>query len=221
MDAKNMDTTLDDEENLPVYDVILIDADDNEADFGALTLRSSGRARLRFHSARDEFPTDVDSLEDFGGGTIEIRDGATVVMSEDIPAFVDPDGDNESGSGSGARTKGKSKLSAVAEDGRGKGTIRVRAWNRPNNTGEKIALTVRKLDRADGPYKLFVIDGATETELGQFRTYTRLGFGILRIDTRDGDEIGDDDSVFDLSGLDLEVRDAAGDAVLSGKFPTL
>ena len=221
VEAWGLDATADDEGGRPTYDVVLIDTDDNEADFGEMRLRRNGRALFKFRSNKTDFPGDIESFEESEGGTIEIRDGDTVVLEGDIPTFIGLDDENEAGSGAGARSKAKRNLSATDEDSRAKGKIRVRAWNRPRNSGEKVVITAKRLDRDAGPFTVVVIDGDDETELGDFRARTRLGFGLLILDTRKGDDIGDDDSVFDLGGLDVEVRDAEGNVVLDGKFPRL
>lgn len=222
VEAWGLDATADDEGNRPAYDVVLVDADEEtEADFGALRLRRNGRALFKFRSTRSDFPGDVTSFKEFAGGTIEIRAGDTVVLSGDIPEFIGIDDANEPGTRAGARTKARRRLDATDEESRAKGTIRVRAWNRPRHQGERIVLTAKRLERGAGPYTVVLVDGDTEIELGSFRARTRLGFGLLILDTRDGDTIGGDASVFDLGGYDVEVRDAEGRVVLDGTFPSL
>ena len=56
--------------------------------------------------------------------------------------------------------------------------------------------------------------------IGTIRTFTRLGVGILLLDSRQGTDIPGD-SLFDLSGQDVEVRAADGTVVLTGRFPNL
>lgn len=217
--AKGLDATEDENGDRPEYNVWLVNADgDFEADFGIGKLNARGKFRFRFSSGNTNYPDDVDELRDFGGGTIEVRDGDDVVLDGEIPEFVDIDDDNEEGSGSGARAKDKEKLTAVDEDSKARGAVRARAQNKPKGQREQIVVTVKRLDK--GTYTVVVIpEEGDEVELGDIRTFTRLGVGILFLDSRRDDIPGD--GVLSMGGDDVEVRDEDGNAVLTGSFPEL
>lgn len=211
-----------DSDELPTYDVWLIDEDGAlEADFGDLRLNSRGRGRLRWKSG-DGFPDDVDSLRDFSGGTIEIRDDAgDAVADGNIRDFLGLEDDNEPGSHARTRGRDKENLTAADEDSDAKGRMKIRYVNAPGGVRQSILLKVVGLAPGDGPYTAVAIDDEdTETEIGEFDTFTRAGVGGLRIHSADGDDIPGD-NVNDLAGQDVEVRAEDGTVVLTGTFPEI
>ena len=219
--AKGLDATADDDGHLPEYDLFLLDADGDETDFGALTLHANGKARFRLHTSVDDLPEGVESLDEFSAGELEIRDAdGNVVLSGDIPAFVGLDDENGAGSGAAARGKDKSRLHAEDADSHARGLMLARYANKPSGIRELIAVRVWHLDPDSGPYDVVVIDGETELDVGQIETDGRRERGKLVLDSREEDLPGDD-SVLDLAGQDVEVRDANGTVVLEGEFPTI
>ena len=218
--AKGLDAEKDDEGNRPVYDLWLIDADETaEADFGDLRLRRDGSARLAFRSRRHDFPDGVESLSEFGGGTMEIRDADdNVVLSGDIPEFSGLDDDNEKGQVS--KGKDRNRLRPDDENSDAQGVIWAKFVQRGGGDNEWIKIKVLRLDADAGPYTAVVIDGETEYELGEIETRGRRDRGKLRLSTKNDDDLPGD-SILDLGGADVEIRDADGNVALSGSFPTI
>ena len=209
-------------EELPTYDVWLLDGDDLEADFGDLDLTERGKGVLRWNSRSDDYPRGVDSLIDFAGGTIEIRDAdGNAVADGSIPDFIGLEDDNEEGSKARTVGKDKAKLRPTDDGGNASGRMLTRYANNPGGVQQNMKLTVRGLDASAGPYTAVTIDDEdAETELGEFETFSRRGVGGLRLNTRDEDEIPGD-NVLDLAGQDVEVRDSEGTVVLTGSFPEI
>lgn len=217
--AVHLDTSSGESESAPEYHVWLIDGDQNEADFGAMRLNRRGNARFKFDSRRNDFPSDISSVTQFGGGTLEVRDGETVVLSGSIPSFrALGDGDSPR-----SRVHGRdaSRLRAVEDGSDALGRMDADYVSRPRGTRERVSVEVLALPTDAGPYTVVVIEGdGDEIELGEITTRGRRGAGVLRLDTNDA-EIAGGTSVLDLAGLDVEVRDASGGAVLRGFFPTI
>ncbi|NUN53792.1 MAG: hypothetical protein HUU06_13550 [Planctomycetaceae bacterium] len=95
VDAWGLDATKGDGGNLPSYRVFLVSADgETEADFGEAFLSARGRAKLRFSSARQDYPENADPLADFAGGRVEVRLEGDVVLEGDIPDFLGIDDEN-------------------------------------------------------------------------------------------------------------------------------
>ncbi len=220
--AIHLDATRDDEGNRPVYDLWLVDVDENEADFGDLRLNRAGSARFKWSSRRDDYPDGVDALTDFSEGTIQVRDAdSNVVLDASIPEFLGLTDDNESGSHAAARAKAKSRLRSDDDTSVAAGAIETRYVNRPSGVRELYTVRLVGLGADGGPYAVVAIDGSTEIDLGDVETAGRAGKGRLHVDTNDEDTIPDDGSVLDLSGLDVEVRDNDDNVVLTGSFPTI
>jgi hypothetical protein len=221
-----LDATADEEGNRPVYDLWLVDEDENEADFGDVRLRRSGAFKLGARFPRTDFPEDVDSLDDFAGGTIELRDeDGNVVLDGDIPDFIDIDDENEPGSHAAARAKDRSRLRPPSADegedeSEAKGAMLAAYVNRPRNVREYYVAKVQGLDPDSGPYDVIALDGSDEIDLGELETAGRRERGKLKVDTKADDEIPGD-GLLELSQLDVEVRDAEGNVVLRGTFPRI
>lgn len=219
LDVRKLDVTKDEAGDRPTYDVILLDSDDTEFDFGTLRIRRDGTGKFRWSSRRDDYPTGLDDLTELGGGSFEVRDASddSVVVSGDIPEFPGLEGDNTDG----ARVRGvdRSRLTPDDDTSVARGIMRAVLANRPDGDFERITVNIRGLASAGGPYTVVVVDGDTETELGEISTRGRSGEGQLDIDVDDEDF--PEDSVLDLAGLDVEVRADDGDVVLSGVFPTI
>lgn len=221
-DMTGMDTTKDGDGNLPSYRCLLVNADASvEADFGECYLTARGRAKVRFSSAREEFPDGVTTLTDFAGGTVEIRLDTTVVLSGDIPDFLGLTDDNGQGSHAAARGVGVKRLKATEDGGEAKGFVECLYANRPRETVEAIRVEGLGLGSAGDVFTVVVVDAdGNETELGTMTSRTRYGVGVLVISTRRGDTIPGD-GVLAFGGLRIEVRDADGVAWLEGRFPVL
>lgn len=200
------------------YHVFLTKSDGTgEADFGAMRVSRFGYGAFRWDTRRDEFPSGVTTIGDYGGGTIELRSGDTVVLTGDVPQFVDLDDDAD-----GAATVGRdrSRLQPVDDTFRGHGVIDARRRNAPAGVREDVRVMCKRME-AGATYTLVAIaEDASETEVGTFTTSDPLGIGGFRLSTQAGDTIPGG-GVLALAGLDVEVRDADGAAVLAGTFPTL
>jgi hypothetical protein len=221
-DAWGLDTTRDDEGNLPSYRCWLVNADASvAADFGECYLTARGRAKVRFHTAREEFPEGVSSLVEFEGGVIEIRLDTTVVLAGDIPEFVGVTDDNGRGTHAAARAHGVKRLKATEAGGDAKGFVEALYANTPRGTFESLRVECLGIGSAGDAFTVVVIDdGGGETELGTMNSRTRFGVGVLALSTRRGDTIPGD-GVLSFGGMRVEVRDADGVAWLEGRFPVL
>lgn len=216
--ARGLDTTADEEGARPEYHAYLIDSEAAETDMGALRLRRGGRAVLRFNTRRDALPDGVESLADFGGGTIEVRLGDEVVLSGDVPEFLGVGDGNEEGSGAAAKGHASSRLTPLDEEGRGRGFVTASIRNLPRGVDERIVVEIiRTGDRGDTFSVTLNPEVGPETLLGEIRLRGRLGVGRLVLSTVRGDALPD--SVLELGGTPVEVRDAEGTVVLSGTFP--
>jgi len=216
--ASDLDAHKDDDGNRPTYDLILITGDDDEADLGSVRLRPNGDAKFKFRK-RDELSDDFDGLEDFGGGTIELRDGDDVVLEGDIPEFLGAGDDPEPGDGATFAARNTRKLRPDDDDSRAKGFITAESKFKPKTDWDRIVVQVIYAGRAGAQLTVVAIDGDDEIELGTLRLRGRFKAGNLKIDTRKGDEIPGD-GIGELEGLKVEVRNG-DDVVLSGRFPTL
>lgn len=218
--ASGLDADKDDEGNRPVYDIWLIDSDGTtEADFGDARIRRDGAARFAFRSRKSDYPDGVTTLADFGGGTIELRNAdGDVVLSGDIQEFSGLDDDNDRGQVS--KGKDKNRLRPDDENSDAQGVIWAKFVARAGGDHEWVKVKVLDLDSEAGPYTVVVIDGETEYELGEIDTRGRRDRGRLRLSTKNDDDLPGD-SILDLGGADVEVRDADGDVALSGSFPTI
>lgn len=205
---------------LPEYHVWLTTSDaGTSADFGALTLHENGRGAFRFNSRNADFPDGVDDVAMFGGGTIEVRNGDTAVLSGSVPEFTTPGGD--SGKGTVGVRRDSTRLKPPA-GGRARAAIDARHANTPRGTNEQIKIQIVGLRRSGAPYTVVAIAGdATETTLAELTPHGHFGQDREVIDTRDGDEIPGGGGVAGLSEQSVEVRDKDGNVVLSGVFPTI
>ena len=221
-----LDATADDEGARPVYDLWLVDTDDNGTDFGDVRLRRSGAFQFKAKYPRTDLPEGVDSLDDFAGGTIELRDAdGNAILDGDIPDFLSIDDENAPGSHAAARAQDKSRLRPPAaaegeDESAAEGGMLARYTNRPRNLREMYVVKVQGLDADAGPYDVVALDGSDEIALGEIETSGSRGRGKLRVDTKDEDELPGG-GLLDLSQLDVEVRDAAGSVVLKGTFPRI
>jgi len=224
VDAWGLDARRDDAGDLPRYRVFAVTADGSaEADFGEMRLSARGRAVLRWHSARDAFPDGVESLVDFGGGTVEVRLGDAVVLSGDVPEFLDVTDDNGPGSGAGVRASEISRLHPTEDGGRARGTVQALAVSRPRVEHEAIRVECWNLRARPGDELAVVCvdDGGTETRLGTMTVRSRrLRAAVLKLSTRKGDAIPGG-GVLALGGQTVEVRDAGSVVHLTGEFPIL
>ncbi len=221
-DAWGLDITRDGNGNLPSYHAFLVNADASfEADFGEIYLAPRGRGRVRFHSARDSFPSGVTSLKDFAGGKAEIRLDTTVVLAGDIPDFIGIDDENGRGSHAAAKAFGTERLHATDAGGRAKGIIEALYVNRPLVQVEGLHVECLHLGKAGDTFTVVAIDSSNvETTLGTMTAFTRFGVAILRLSSKRGDTIPGG-GVLALGGQAVEVRDAGGTALLTGTFPDL
>ena len=222
-DAWGLDATPDDGGNLPDYHLWL-STDDGSlvSDFGSFRLTARGRAKFRFHSARQEFPEGIETLAAFGGGTIEVRLGDAVVMDGAIPEFVEVDGENGPGSGARAKAVGIARLHPTDDGGRGRGILEAVYANRPREDAEAIKVFCWNLHARPGSeVSVVCVDGeGAETRIGTMIVRSRARLALLRLSTRKGDEMPGG-GVLALAGQKVEVRDADGVVHLEGTFPDL
>ncbi len=221
--AHGLDATPGEDDALPVYDLWLVnEAGDVEADFGDMRLHESGRARFRFSSRRHDYPEGVESLREFGGGTMQIRDAeGTVLADGEIPGFLGVGDDNEDGSNAAARAFGRERLTSPDEESRARGFVEARYVNRPDVTHQGIRVAAAGLDPEAGPYTVSTraSESAASVLIGELRL-GRHGRGGLLLSTR-RDDVIPGGSVLDLGGHTVEVTDAEGAVVLTGTFPEL
>ncbi len=187
------------------------------ADFGALRVGPRGFGGFRFDTRFASLPSNVTTISDYGGGTIEIRAGDTAVLTGAVPEFIDI-GD---GSGSGAAAFGHDReaLRPVDESFAGRGVILARRQDLPRGVREEMTVKCARMSSGATYTVVAIATDTTETELGTFTTSNPLGIGGFRLRTAHGDTIPGG-SVLDLAGLSVEVRDSGGVAVLAGTFPT-
>jgi hypothetical protein len=222
VDAWGLDASRDGEGNLPSYRAWIVTADGGtSADFGEMYLSARGRAKLRFHSARDSFPSGVETLKDFAGGTVEVRLGDAVVLAGDVPDFLGLLDGNSRGSGAAAKAVGTTRLRPT-EDGAGaKGVLQAVYANRPRVQVEALRIECLGLGSRGDEFTAVCVDGeGTGTTLGTMVSRTRYGVAVLHLSTRRGDTIPGG-GVLALAGPTVEIRDASGTAWLTGTFPTL
>jgi hypothetical protein len=212
-DARHLDPTLE-------YHVFLVKTGGTDpADFGAMTVNAGGHGKLRFTTRLTSLPSGVTSIADYAGGTVEVRQGDTAVLSDTVPTFI---GLTDGGTpGAAAFGHDASRLRAVDTSFHGRGQILARRQNLPGGVREELRLTVGRMDNGATytAYALFT-DGS-DVQLGTFTTSDPLGRGGFRLATAHGDTIPGPGSILDLAGLTVEVRDANGVAVLTGTFPTI
>lgn len=222
VDAVRLDATREDDGDLPTYRVWVVAAGETtSADLGAMRLSPRGRAVLRFDTRRTSLPEGVTTLEDFGGGTLQVRLGDTVVLSGAIPEFLGPDDGNGEGSGAAAVLRASSRLRPADAADPWRGFVDARWSSTPRGTRESLRVRAVLLERSGAPYTVVCIDTeSAETELGTFTPRGRFGEGRLVIDTRDGAAIPGGD-VKALGGQAVEVRAADGTVVLEGTFPSV
>jgi hypothetical protein len=197
------------------YDVVLEDADGNAYTFGEMRVFRRGHGLFRFSSKRHDLPEGVDGLADFSGGSLSVASGETTVLSGDIPAFVDPGTSDEPGEGSLAFGVGAERLEkAEGTDLDAAAKLYAVAVNTWKGARERLSLYAIGLDR-DEEYGVYVGD----EKIGTLRPWSRFGIARLVLDTGRGHDLPD--HLSSLAGKAVEVRDPAGDAVLTGEFPAL
>jgi hypothetical protein len=223
VDAWGLDARRDDAGNIPDYHVFLVMADGSAAaDFGEMRLSARGYARLRWHSARDGYPDGVESIAPFAAGKVEVRLGDTVVLSGDVPEFLDLMDENEPGSGARVVVSEIARLHATEDGGRARGIVQALAASLPRGRHEalRVECWLLKARRGDELSVVCVDGDGNETRLGTMLVRTRAHLGVLRLSTRAGDEIPGG-GVIALGGQTVEVRDADGVVHLTGFFPVL
>ena len=218
VDCRKLDTTKVDDA-MPEYHLWLTTSDaGTSADFGALRLSEKGRGVFRFSTRFDAFPDGVDAVATFGGGTIEIRNGDTSVLTGSIPSFTKA---GDGGKGTSVALHDVSRLKPPT-NGRGRGAIEARYASNPRGTNEQIRIQISGLSSDAAPYTVVAIaDDAAETTLAELTPHGRFGEDREVIDTRSGAEIPGGGGVAGLSEQSVEVRDKDGTVVLSGAFPTI
>jgi hypothetical protein len=201
------------------YHVFLVKSGGTDAaDFGAMTMRPSGRAFLNFTTWLTQLPAGVVTISDYAGGTVEVRDGSTAVLTGTIPTFIDLSG--QGGNGAAAFGHDSSRLTAVDTSFHGAGSMTAGRQDTASGVREEFLLLVH--DMASGTtYTAFAIAApGSEVQLGTFTTSDPLGLGGFRLATALGDTIPGG-GVLGLAGEMVEVRDAGGTAVLRGTLPTI
>jgi hypothetical protein len=201
-----------------VYRVVLLRSDGSgERDFGALRTGTFGIGAFRFDTRFNALPEGVQTITDYGGGTIEVRDGSDAVLTGPIPDFVEIG----SGGGPGAAAIGwdRSSLGPPDESSDARGRVYALRMDLPAGGFEELRVLCWRL-AAGATYTVVAIDGSNETEIGTFTTLGDLRLGGFRLATARGDTIAGG-GVLGLEGREVEVRDADGTAVLTGQFPTI
>jgi hypothetical protein len=218
--ASGLDALRGDDGSRPAYTLVLVTSGDDEADLGSVKLRRNGDAKLKYSSRRDTLGEGFDGLEDFGGGTIELRDGENVLLEGAVPEFLAAGDDPEPGDGATFEARNSRKLSSDDDESRARGFVSALSKFKPKSDYDRIFVEVVGAGRSGAELTVVAIDrDDAETELGTMRLRGRLKTGVLKIDTRSGDEIPGG-SIGDLGGQRVEVRNG-DDVVLSGRFPSL
>jgi len=200
------------------YEVLLGDSLEKAVSFGELKVRKRGYGWLKVR--KDDFPEDVDSLVDFSGANLYVVADEETVLEGEIPEFVDPVSDDDAGEGSFAFGFGEAALSVPdGSDDEARGRITVAAVNTPRGAREMVTILAARLERGETYDVYLVSDDADDEELGSFKTRKWLGFGVLVVDTGREGELPD--HVGELAGRTVEVRNADGDTVLTGEFPSI
>ncbi len=200
----------------PAFDVVLDDGT-SQADLGALHLfgRTHTRGWLRFDTRTS---TTVTDLTPFSGGTLRVRLGGVDVATAAIPAFVSPE---DSGGPANAVAFGFGSVILGDTSSTGAGPVaKVTAFagNTFFGASQEIAVVGYGFER--GATYTVVLTGAAEDTVGTFTVSGFFGWGGLVVSTRHGGVIPGG-SVGALAGRGIEIRDAAGAAVLTGAFPSL
>ncbi len=201
--------------NPPSFHVFLVKSDGSgAADFGAMRVNRRGNAMFIWDTRRiaDTLPSGVSSITDFGGGTIEIRDGGgTAVCSGTIPSF--------GGGTQGSKVFGHATaaLTSTSTSFRGSGVLTARRQSFPNSVHEELTIQCKRMQSATTYTAVAIATGGTETQIGSFTTSNPLGLGGLRL--TDSNIPGG--GVLGLAGETVEIRDSGGSAVLTGTFPTI
>ena len=208
--ARRLDTTVPEGGSAPEFHVFLIKGDGSAAaDFGAMRVNQYGNGYFLFDTRRTDLPDGVTTIDDYGGGTIELRNGDTAVLTGDVPEF-----------GSVVYGHDRERLVSTSTSFAGRGVIIARRQQIDLDVAEQVRVTCFRMENAATYTVVVVADDSTETELGSFTTSDPLGIGGLRLSTRLGDTIGGG-GVLDLAGQRVEVRDASANVVLEGTFPTI
>jgi hypothetical protein len=211
-DAAHLDASLE-------YHVFLVKTGGtDEADFGAMTMNAAGHGKLRFTTRLTSLPSNVTTVADYAGGTVEVRQGTTLVLSDTIPSFIGL----TDGAGNGATAFGhdRSPLTAVDVSFAGRGAMFAQRQNLGSGVREVFRIMCRRMTNATTYTVVAIAADATETTLGTFTTSDPLGIGGFRLATAKGDTIPGG-GVLPLAGQTVEVRDSGGAAVLTGEFPTI
>ena len=194
-------------QNPPSFHVFLIKSGGSgAADFGAMRVNRRGNAAFIFDTRRasNSLPSGVNTIVDFGGGTIEVRDaGGTAVCAGNIPQFNVIVG------------KGQARLQPVSQSFGGGGLISIDRIDTPAGVKEFLGIDCKRLAGRTAYTAVAIASDSSETTIGGFTT-KRSGDGGLRL--KDSNIPGG--GVMGLAGQTVEIRDANG-AVLTGTFPTL
>jgi hypothetical protein len=207
----------------PDYRVWLVNqAGNRQVDLGTMELELRYGAWLRRDSRLAPLPGNIVTLEEFGDGRLEVRQGSVVRLRGHVLPFR---GVDEPGIlGRSALARGTEELGATGEGGAARGLVRAAVVVWPERRVERFGVRVVGLDSARSPYALTAVHvSGTRTELGSFASHSGRGpfsAGRLSVSTRRRQALPGG-SVLWLSGQSLEVRDAAGALVLTGTFPTL
>jgi prepilin-type N-terminal cleavage/methylation domain-containing protein len=202
------------------YRVVLTDATHTSvAEFGATTGDAHGAATFRFDGRSQALPDGVSSVTAFGGGTIDVMSGDTVVLRGVLPAFATI---------GGARVPDSSvvfhvakPLDAAPNQLPRHGSLDVRVTNAPEGTREELTVDVTTYDRDADPYGVFAVDDlGVATPLGTIAVRGLRGTGTLSLDTARGDVIAGGGLVA-LSGARIEVRTPTGFVVLTAVLPVV
>jgi hypothetical protein len=218
--AKHLDLSGFSATNPPAFHVWLTLSDGTgAADFGLMRVNRHGNGVFIFDTHFASLPSGVATIEDFGGGTIEVKSGTTSVLTAGIPSFTDLGGGGGTG-GSAAFGHASERLQPVDSTSHARGEITARRQDAPGGEFEELFVRVSALGNATTYDVVAIASDTTETALGSFTTSDPLGLGGFRLATRDGDTIPGG-GVLTLAGQAVEVRDASGAAVLTGTFPTI
>jgi hypothetical protein len=195
-------------------------ADATLTQFGTVTANDHGDAKVEYDTHHgDALPFNA-SLTDLGGQAVEVRDGATVVLSGEFPVVAGPPRHDPAQHGRSDLTR-----SIGSPFARSVGHVDelVRPADDKHDASSRLRIEVRRLG-ANANYTIWADDPSTaDPALVQFATIktNRRGDAHVTFDTRRGDALPFGATLDDLADGAIEVRGALDVVVLSGAFPVL
>lgn len=200
----------------PDYRVFLItDGATRQVDLGSMKLDLRLGAALSLDQTAAPFPGGIGTVEEFGGGRIEVRRANVVLLRGEIVPF--PRLADAGLLQRDASARAGSELAPVTAGDAARAVVRTRLGVSPGVRRQ--AISVRLLGLPAGPHTVVAVHpGGTRTTIGTAQVPSPLGWGEVRADTRRAGGLPGGDLLW-LAGQDLEVLGPGGDVVLTGVVP--